>query len=67
MKQGIIYLLSYTDVGGGAHEGLNEGGKQPTVMPLWANVGIRAYSNLIVPNKSNVIILINDNKWDLLK
>jgi len=37
MKQGIIYFLSYTR--GGAHEGLNEGGKQPTVMPLWANVG----------------------------
>ncbi len=39
MKQEIIYFLSYTRGGRGTHEGFNEGGKQPTVMPLWANVG----------------------------
>ena len=65
MKQGIIYFLSYTR-GGGAHEGLNDGGKQLLLCRFGQMLG-SGLNLQMVPNKSNVIILINDNKWDLLK
>ena len=55
MKQEIIYFLSYTR--GGAHEGLNEGGKQLLLCRFGQMLG-SGLNLQMVPNKGNVIISI---------